>query len=166
MKRSIVSRYFFIVTFNTFLYEDVNKIYFNVPPDTKHVNFISPPSSYGPATVDTVFPRSSMMFGLCGGTEKENRKITTLQINSSRVYYYETFWKTFSLRTVYKYTRGKPSRIYLFTTYWRTDGLKEAIVPSFLRPVRSQTPTGHCDAKISPIRERKWQYFVPPEDSR
>lgn len=101
MKRSIVLRYFFIVTFNTFLYENVNKIYFNVPPDTKHVNFISPPSSYGPATVDTVFPCSSMMFGLCGGTKKEKKRTTTLQINLLRVYYCEMFRKKhFSIRNI------------------------------------------------------------------
>lgn len=40
------------------------------PPRTSHNNTISLPSSYGPANDWIISPRSFIIFGFCGGTEK------------------------------------------------------------------------------------------------
>lgn len=75
LKRQILA---FIVIDNVMLFwkEKINYM-FNVsiiylPPVTMHVNFISPPSSYGPALLGVSFPLSSIIVGFCGGTEKKN----------------------------------------------------------------------------------------------
>lgn len=50
-----------------------------------HVSFMSPPSSYGPATEGTSLPFSSIMVGFCGGTGSRGER-KKKHINNVRRY--------------------------------------------------------------------------------
>lgn len=88
--------------------------------------------------------RWCLAFAVVLKKRETKRKIITLEFICYRVYYFEMFLKNIPFFPFYRniqITWVSFNGYNLFTTRWKTNGLRKAIVTSFLRPARSQSPT-------------------------